>query len=229
MPPRNPEKRTPNRKAAAKAGNAPIDARRIPAAVIKRLSLYARVLQNLERQCSEKVSSTELARLLGFTPAQVRKDLAHFGQFGVPGFGYPVAELRKSLRHILGTDREIQVALVGVGHLGTALLSYGGFARQGFRIVCAFDKEVPATPIGTSQIPVHPVEELESRLAEHAINFAILTVSGDAAQSITNRLVAAGVTAILNFVPVRLQTPEHVMVHYVDLALEMESLSFYTR
>lgn len=203
--------------------------RRIPAAVIKRLSLYARALQNLERDKVEKVSSTELARALGLNSAQVRKDLATFGQFGVPGFGYPVADLRKQVRQILGTDREIHVALVGVGHLGTALLSYAGFRRQGFRIVCAFDKEVKGERVGEDQVPVYDVEELEKRLREHEITFAILTVSVDAAQSIANRLVAGGVTAILNFVPVRLQLPAQVTVHYVDLALEMESLSYYAR
>lgn len=206
-----------------------LDGRKIPTAVIKRLSLYARALQELERQQAEKVSSSELSRLLGFTSAQVRKDLAYFGQFGVPGFGYPVSDLRRNLRRILGTDRELQVALVGVGHLGTALLSYGGFTRQGFRIVCAFDKEVSAPRIGAAGIPVYHIDELEKRLAEHAIGFAILTVSSEAAQGVANRLIGAGVSALLNFVPVRLQTPEHVKVHYVDLALEMESLSFYTR
>lgn len=201
--------------------------RRTPTAVVKRLSLYSRVLQGLERDKVEKVSSNALAVLLGLNSAQVRKDLATFGEFGVPGFGYRVADLRRELKKILGTDRENQVALVGVGHLGTALVSYGGFTRQGFRIVCAFDKVVPGRALGPDRVPVYPIEDLEAKLAGLELRFAILAVPGDAAQAMADRLVACGVEGILNFVPVRLRTPDHVKVHDVDLALEMESLCFY--
>jgi redox-sensing transcriptional repressor len=203
--------------------------RRTPTAVVKRLSLYSRVLQALERDKVEKVSSSALARLLGLNSAQVRKDLATFGEFGVPGFGYRVADLRRELRTILGTNRENHVALVGVGHLGTALVSYGGFARQGFRIVCAFDKVVPGRALGPDRVPVFPIEELETRLRGLDLRFAILAVPSDAAQAVADRLVASGVDGILNFVPVRLHTPHHVKVHDVDLALEMESLCFYLK
>lgn len=203
--------------------------RKVPSAVIKRLSLYSRVLNDLERQNVEKVSSTELGRQLGFNSAQVRKDLAYFGQFGVPGFGYPVVELRRHIKKILGTDREIHVALVGAGNLGTALLSYRGFLQQGFRIVCAFDQEVRAKTVGEQKISVYPIKDLERRLGELGIDFVILTVPAEAAQTITDRLVGANVSAILNFVPRRLRVPDHVKVHYVDLAIEMESLSYYTQ
>lgn len=203
--------------------------RRTPTAVVKRLSLYSRVLQALERDRVEKVSSSALARMLGLNSAQVRKDLATFGEFGVPGFGYRVADLRRELKKILGTDRENHVALVGVGHLGTALVSYGGFGRQGFRIVCAFDRVVPGRPLGPDRVPVFPIDELETRLAGLDLRFAILAVPSDAAQAVADRLVACGVDGILNFVPVRLRTPRHVKVHDVDLALEMESLCFYLK
>ncbi|MGF1572161.1 MAG: redox-sensing transcriptional repressor Rex [Sumerlaeia bacterium] len=199
----------------------------IPPAVIKRLSLYSRVLQTLDRDKVEKVSSTDLARLLEINSSQVRKDLAHFGQFGVPGFGYPVKELRQNLKSILGTDKEVGVALVGVGHLGTALLSYGGFALQGFRILCAFDLVVEHETIGPDEVRVYSLEELELRIRQLQLNFAILTVPTHAAQEMTDRLVNAGITAIMNFVPTRLRVPDHVKVHYVDLALEMETLSYY--
>lgn len=200
---------------------------RIPKAVVKRLSLYLRVLQEREDSGSDKISSNELAQALGFNSAQVRKDLAHFGQFGVPGFGYHAGELRESLKRILGTDRRVRVALVGMGNLGRALTSYHGFSRQGFEVVCAFDlvagtEDAPAAPV-----PLFPVEELESRLKELRVDFAILTVPREAAQDVTNRLVEAGVTAILNFVPQRLSVPSHVQVHYVDLSIEMETLNFY--
>lgn len=203
--------------------------RRIPPAVVKRLSLYSRVLQFLERHKVEKISSTDLARELGLNSAQVRKDLAYFGQFGVPGFGYHVSDLRRNLKRILGTDREIPVALVGVGNLGTALLSYGGFARQGFRMACAFDETVRDRIVGPDKVPVHDIRDLESVLARERIQLVVLTVPVEAAQGLADRLVAAGITAILNFVPMRLHTPEHVKVHYVDLAIELESLSFYLR
>ncbi|MBI5154854.1 redox-sensing transcriptional repressor Rex, partial [Candidatus Poribacteria bacterium] len=169
---------------AAEAGT-----RKVPKAVIKRLSLYSRVLQMLERNKVEKVSSTELADQLGLNSAQVRKDLAYFGQFGVPGFGYPVEELRRRLKHILGTDREIRVALIGVGNLGTALLSYEGFGRQGFRILCAFDVEIRSRVVGPHEVPVFQIAELEERLREFQIDFAILTVPAEAAQAVTRRLV----------------------------------------
>ncbi len=201
--------------------------RKIPNAVIKRLSLYSRALHDLERSKIEKVSSTQLAAKLGFNSAQVRKDLAYFGQFGVPGFGYPVSELRANIKHILGTDREMRVALIGVGYLGTALLSYGGFSRQGFRILCAFDKAIKDPHVGVDRVPVFRIEELETRLAEFEIDIAILTVSQEAAQEVVNHLVRAGICAVLNFVPIRLEAPDHVKIRYVDLAIEMESLSYY--
>jgi redox-sensing transcriptional repressor len=205
----------------------PIDKKKIPRAVIKRLSLYSRILQQLEVKKTEKVSSKELAERLGLNSAQVRKDLAYFGQFGVPGFGYYVGDLRRNIKRILGTDREIRVALVGVGNLGSALLAYGGFARQGFRIVAAFDSL--RRKIGTERngVPILDSAVLEEKLREYAVDIVILTVPVEAAQDICNRVVAADVGAILNFVPLRLVTPPAVKVHYVDLAIEIESLSYY--
>jgi redox-sensing transcriptional repressor len=205
------------------------ETRRIPKAVVKRLSLYSRILQHLERDKVDKVSSTDLADLLGLNSAQVRKDLATFGQFGIPGYGYQVTDLRKRIKQILGTDRNIPVALIGVGHLGTALLSYAGFQRQGFRVICAFDVVLNPAEHSRLPVPVYAVDELEPRIAAHSISMAILTVPQEAAQEISDRLVAAGISAILNFVPMRLRTPDHVKVHYVDLAIEMESLSFYLK
>jgi len=207
--------------------NSPIDQRKIPNAVVKRLSLYSRALHQLESERAEKVSSTKLGEMLGINSAQVRKDLAYFGQFGVPGFGYPVRQLRENLKRILGTDREIRVALVGAGNLGRALLSYGGFRREGFKIECGFDKALQETAESESGIPIYPIEELERRIEELQIDFAILSVPNEAAQGLTDRLVGLGVSGILNFVPIRLSVPDHVQVHNVDLALEMESLAYF--
>jgi len=201
--------------------------KRIPRAVIKRLSLYNRALQQLEMRRIEKVSSRELAERLGLNSAQVRKDLAYFGQFGVPGVGYYVADLRHNIKRILGTDREIRVALVGVGNLGSALLSYGGFNRQGFRLVAAFDNNKRKVGAIKGGAPVFDIAHLEDRLREFAIDIVILTVPDAVAQEICDRVVRAGITAILNFVPHRLIVPPEVKVHYVDLTIEIESLTYY--
>ena len=211
-----------------KSGDPASAERKIPKAVIKRLSLYSRALQTLERDKVEKVSSTELGEALGLNSAQVRKDLAYFGQFGVPGFGYPVVELRERIKAILGTNREIQVALIGVGHLGTALMAYGGFGRQGFAVTCAFDVAPEKLKL-RSGVPVYSVTELEKRLKDCEIDLVILTVPAESAQGLANRIVKAGIKAILNFVPTRLQVPDTVKVHYVDLAIEIESLSYYLK
>ena len=203
--------------------------RKIPKAVIKRLSLYSRVLQAMEMRSVEKISSMELGEKLGLNPAQVRKDLAYFGQFGVRGVGYYVAELRKSIKRILGTDREVRVGLIGVGNLGLALLSYGGFARQGFKIVAAFDNDKRKVGSVKNNIEIFNVRELEEKIKIRAIDIAILAVPAEAAQEIADRVVKAGINAILNFVPTRLVVPDDVKVHYVDLAIEIESLTYYLR
>ncbi len=203
--------------------------RKIPKAVIKRLSLYSRILQAMEMRSVEKISSMELGEKLGLNPAQVRKDLAYFGQFGVRGVGYYVAELRKSIKRILGTDREVRVGLIGVGNLGLALLSYGGFARQGFRIVAAFDNDKRKVGSVKDNIEIFNVRELEEKIKVRAIDLVILAVPAEAAQEIASRVVKAGINAILNFVPTRLVVPDDVKVHYVDLAIEIESLTYYLR
>lgn len=203
--------------------------RKIPKAVIKRLSLYSRVLQAMEMRSVEKISSMELGEKLGLNPAQVRKDLAYFGQFGVRGVGYYVAELRKSIKRILGTDREVRVGLIGVGNLGLALLSYGGFARQGFKIVAAFDNDKRKVGSVKNNIEIFNVHDLEEKIKVRAIDLAILAVPAEAAQEIAGRVVKAGINAILNFVPTRLVVPDDVKVHYVDLAIEIESLTYYLR
>lgn len=203
---------------------------RIPKAVIKRLSLYARVLQKMAISGIDKVSSKELGDALGLNSAQVRKDLAYFGQFGVPGFGYYVEDLRSKIKSILGTDRTVRLALVGVGNLGQALLSYTtAFSREGFRLVAAFDadkRKVGGERIG---VPVYHVSELEQRIKELAVDIVILSVPSGVAQQVVDTAVKAGVTAILNFVPERLIAPKEVKIHYVDLSIEIESLSYYLK
>lgn len=202
---------------------------KIPPAVVRRLSLYSRILTDLEMNSVEKVSSRELAELLGINSAQVRKDLAYFGQFGVPGFGYYVTDLRTNLKRILRTDREVKAILVGTGNLGTALTSYGGFAKQGFRIIMAFDADRRKVGAMRNNIPVYHIEEIQTRLQESGAEIAILAIPSEACQNVADLLVQSGIQGILNFVPRRINVPPNIKVHYVDLAIEMETLSYYLK
>jgi redox-sensing transcriptional repressor len=207
-----------------------LSASRIPKAVVRRLALYSRVLQRLEGSGVEKVSSEDLARLLGHKSAQVRKDLAYFGQFGTPGLGYQVQHLRHSIKRILGADRDFAVAVVGVGNLGRALLSYGGFAKQGYRMVCGFDLDpVSAARMGALPVPIFEMSHLTTRLNEMEVEIAILAVPVDAAQEVADRCAQSNIAGILNFVPTRIRVAERIYVHQVDLSLELESLGFYIR
>lgn len=210
--------------------NGETEPKAIPQAVIKRLSLYSRILQTLELENIEKISSADLGRRLGFNSAQVRKDLACFGQFGVPGFGYYVADLRQNLRTILGKDRVVRVILVGVGNLGSALVSYKGFMKQGFQMLWGFDADPDsAARRARTEVPIFHIDSLEDHIRDTAVDIAVLAVPSEEAQQIAERVIAMGIKAILNFVPTRLEVPEDVQVRYVDLALELESLSYYIR
>lgn len=198
----------------------------VPSAVVNRLSLYLRELQHLISDGNETISSSQLGQRLGFTDAQVRKDLAHFGHFGHPGIGYRCEELVQAIRRILGTDRQWQVALVGVGNLGRALLGYRGFEKQGFRIVAAFDvmpSEVGETIGG---VMVHHLDQLDRVLVEQKIELGLVAVPAGQAQQVADKLVAAGVSGILNFAPVTLSVPEGVSRVGVDLARELEQVTF---
>lgn len=207
----------------------PAEEKKIPKAVIKRLSLYSRILQNLEIKKQDKVSSQYIAEQLGLTSAQVRKDLGYFGQFGVPGLGYYVMDLRKQIKMILGTHREVRVALIGAGHLGQALLNYGGFSRQGFNLVAAFDEDKRKVGRDIGKADVFSMSDLEKIVKKKNIELVILTTPAPVTQPIVDRLVKCGVKAILNFVPTRLIVPPDVKVHYVDLTIEIESLSYYLK
>lgn len=193
---------------------------------MRRLSLYLRSLEDLARDRVEKVSSRLLAESLHITAAQLRKDLAYFGQFGRPGVGYHVAALINELRHILGTDRTWRVVVVGAGDLGRALLRYRGFRSKGFELVGAFD--VAEDKIGQQfgQVQVRHVSELERVVSQHGVRLAVITTPVSAAQNIADILCRAGVKGILNFAPTMLETPPDVAVSAVDLAATLEQLSF---
>jgi redox-sensing transcriptional repressor len=198
----------------------------VPKAVVGRLSFYLRELQRLERAGRETTSSTELGKMLGFTDAQVRKDLAYFGHFGYPGIGYRCAELIFAIRRILGTDQEWGVALVGVGNLGRALLGYKGFQRQGFRIVAAFDADTSKVGHPVDGIQVYPLDRLPAMVKDFRIRFGIIAVPAAAAPSVAEMMADAGIEGILNFAPVTISLQGPVSLIGVDLAIELEQLSF---
>lgn len=198
----------------------------VPPAVVSRLSLYLRELQHLVRIGQETTSSNQLGPLLGFSDAQVRKDLAYFGQFGYPGIGYRCDELIAAIKHILGTDRDWPVALVGMGNLGHALIRYKGFARQGFRIVAAFDVEPSKIGKSFGGVAIYDLHSLGEKVKSLGIMLAMLAVPGEAAQAVADEVVASGVQGIVNFAPVTITLPPHVRVVGVDLAMELEQLTF---
>jgi redox-sensing transcriptional repressor len=198
----------------------------IPRAAASRLSRYLRYLEELERKGEVTTSSQQLGAALGVTAAQVRKDLGYFGQFGYPGLGYKIAQLAPEIRRILGTDRVWNVALVGIGNLGTALLRYKGFAAHSFRIVALFDVSAQLVGRALEGLRIRPVSEVEAAVREEKVELAILSVPAAAAQEVAELLVRAGVRGVFNFAPVLLNLPEEVGYVSIDLALELEQLSF---
>lgn len=201
----------------------------VPKAVVGRLSLYLRELQRLLRDGRQTTRSSQLGQVLGFTDAQVRKDLAYFGHFGYPGIGYRCDELAAAIRRILGTDQQWSVAMVGAGNLGRALLGYKGFSQQGFRIVAAFDVDADKLAKPIEGVEVHHLDRLPEIARTHKIRLGIISVPAPAAQGVADKLVAAGVEGILNFAPVTLNLPEHVSLVGVDLAQELEQLSYFVQ
>ena len=201
----------------------------IPKKAIYRLSIYHRCLQKLNDKGIDTVSSTTLARAAGVKPSQLRKDLAYFGQFGTRGLGYPVELLSTIIRETLGREHLQPVILVGAGNLGSALLRYHGFEKEGFEVVAAFDANPDGARARGVLIPVFPDSELESFINGHSVKLAILCVPGEFAQSVVNRLIAAGIQGVLNFSPIVLEVTPEVTVNNVDLALELEHLSYFIR
>ncbi|HZF01642.1 MAG TPA: redox-sensing transcriptional repressor Rex [Methylomirabilota bacterium] len=201
----------------------------IPRKTIYRLSIYLRCLARLHENGIGTVSSEALAKAAGVKPTQLRKDLAYFGTFGTRGLGYDVTDLFKKIAEELGTSRLQPVILVGVGHLGLALVSYRGFEKEGFEIVAAFDAEPRRKRDKEIKQPIYGMDELSAFVQKQNIKMAILTVPAAVAQEVANQLVNAGITGILNFSPIVLSVPEEVMVNNVNLAIELENLSYFTQ
>jgi redox-sensing transcriptional repressor len=201
----------------------------IPRKSIYRLSIYHRCLQRLRENGVETVSSDALARAAGVKPTQLRKDLTYFGQFGTRGLGYNVAHLAGILNDVLGTNRLQPVILIGVGNLGAALLRYGGFNKEGFEIIAAFDSDLHRPRSLDPGVVLKHVSELAEFVRSRQVKMAILAVPAPVAQQVLNELVEAGIQAVLNFSPSVLEVPENVVVSNVDLAVELENLSYFIR
>jgi len=200
--------------------------RRISDSTVRRLSGYLRQLRGLAAERRALVSSRELAEASGTTAAQVRKDLSHFGSFGTRGSGYRVPELRDSLARILGLGRTWRVAVVGVGKIGGALLGYGDLARRGFDVVAAFDADPAKSGRSLHGVPVYPMEVLGEEIGRLGVEIVILAVPADAARDAARALAATGVKGILNFAAGDLEPDARVVVRSVDVALELEGLTF---
>lgn len=202
---------------------------RLPEVAVKRLPVYLRALSQLGAQGEEIVSSAQLARETGLTSEQIRKDLAMLGGFGTRGVGYRIPVLAESIRRVLGLERQVPVALVGAGHLGTALARYNESRNQQPRIVAIFDSAADKVGSQIGPIQIRAMAELAPTVRAAAIRMAIIAVPVFAAQEVADALVAAGCDVLLNFAPRRLAVPEAVRIHNVDLAMELEALAYYVR
>ncbi|WP_375489673.1 redox-sensing transcriptional repressor Rex [uncultured Jatrophihabitans sp.] len=222
--------RDPRRKPAGgtvgAAGTPSVDAR-VPDATVARLATYLRVLGTFSGRTTDTVSSEELAAAAGVNSAKLRKDLSYLGSYGIRGVGYDVATLTEQIERTLGLTVHRSVALIGVGNLGQALAGYAGFASRGFRVAALIDAAPGLIGATVRGLTVRDVAELETVVAEHSIDIAVLAVPAANAQEICDRIVACGITSILNFAPVTLSVPGHVDVRKVDLAAELQILSFH--
>jgi redox-sensing transcriptional repressor len=188
--------------------------------------LYLRQLESFKRKERRTISSRQLGESLHLTDAQVRKDLAYFGQFGHPGIGYRVEELILQVRKILGTDKTWNVLLAGAGNLGRALSAYKGFNAKGFKLVAIFDADPGKIGRKLGPFAIQPMSELAAAVQQQQIRLAMVAVPADFAQQVVDQLVAAGIKGILNFAPTSITVPEHVALNAVDLSVQLEQLSF---
>jgi redox-sensing transcriptional repressor len=197
--------------------------------VIERLPLYLRTLQFLEKEGKQVTSSQELAERLDFSSAQIRKDLAYFGEFGKQGTGYNIKFLQEQLRRILQIDQMREMALIGVGDLGRALANYGGFVEQGFRLITLFDNAPQIIGMRIGELTVQPMTELTRVVQEKKLQIVILAVPAPAAQHVANQLIELGVRAILNYAPISLSVPSDVRVYNIDPVIGLQSMAYYLK
>jgi len=196
---------------------------------VRRLNLYLRNLKKIKKLGFEIISSDKITKFLNVTPAQFRKDLSYFGEFGKRGVGYNVDFLIRQIKRIVGTHLDWNIALVGLGKVGAALLGFEGFSKFNIRITTVFDNDQKKIGKLKRGVKVKSVKSLEKTIKAKDIKIAIIATPPEAAQAITNRLISSGVKGILNFAPVALKVPDHIFVSNVDMACELESLIFFVR
>ncbi|NEW06036.1 redox-sensing transcriptional repressor Rex [Paenibacillus sp. SYP-B3998] len=200
---------------------------KISEAVVRRLPIYLRFLNELSMKNIMTVSSQDLGQKLDLNPAQIRKDLAYFGEFGKKGIGYDVAYLIEKIRQILKLDRHIQVALVGAGNLGRALCNYNTYLRNDMKIVAVFDALPDKEGETINNLIVQPMQEMKMTLTKLGVRIGIITVPAVEAQNVANQFVECGIEAILNFAPVIIKVPPEIRVHHADFTTDLQSLAYY--
>ena len=203
----------------------------IPSVTINRLSIYLRCLEKILETGKGKeleiISSFEIAEITGMNSAQIRKDLAYFGEFGKRGLGYPLIDLNRELKKILGLDKEWSIIIAGAGNLGKALVNYKGFQKRGFIIKGIFDNNPSKIGKKIGHIFIYDIKKIEKFIQAENINIGILVVPADSAQEVADKMVAGGIKAILNFAPVHFVLPPEIKVQNVDLSIEVEGLTYY--
>lgn len=204
-----------------------MDTERIPEGVIERLPVYLSVLIQLRREGASTVSSARLGELVEINPAQLRRDLGHFGSFGRRGVGYDVGTLIDRIQHILGSDHTHRIALVGAGRLGSAIASYDGLRKHGFLVAAVFDNDPAKVGTRLGDVVVRHVDEMDEALAGQGIAIAVVAVSAEAAQDVCDRLAAAGITVILNYTSERVRVPDGVTLHDTDPVRELLHTLYY--
>jgi len=200
--------------------------RRIAESTVRRLSIYLSFLEEIQDDGVTTTSSDDLARLGGTTSAQVRKDLSFFGSFGKRGLGYSVPELTTALREILGLGKKWRVCIIGAGKIGAALARYEGFRERGFDVTALYDSDPAKVGHRSGHIVIRDTKELEKDVEAHRFDIAVITVPAENAQPIVDRLVKAGLKAILSFAPTQLSVPDDVELRTVNMAMELEGLTF---
>lgn len=201
--------------------------KKVPESTISRLFVYLREVSKLSKVNIRTISSGELGDITNLSDAQIRKDLGYFGQFGVSGAGYNVLELKKVLEKILGKDKAWNVAIVGTGHLGSALLSYSEFANRGLRIIATFDADQRKVGKRFKDIITQPIDQIKETVSKKKIAIGIITVPPESAQGVADMLTGAGIKFILNFAPIYLNVSKDVKVNNIDVSRELETLSYY--
>lgn len=199
---------------------------KIPEATVSRLSVYSRYLTEVEKQGIVSISSGEIAEGVGGTPAQVRKDLAYFGEFGTRGVGYNVKQLNQEIMNILGLTKRWNVILIGAGNLGSALSQYRGFRERGFQIIGVFDNDLNKVGLKLNGLPIYAINQMADFIEKNDVSIGIIAVPAEYAQDISDLLVDTNIKGILNFAPVVLTIPEDVEIRNVDLTVNLEVLTY---